>query len=374
MLYIGLDVHASRSSLCILNDGGSAVNRVEVKGPWSKLVEAVRSIDPPFSICYEASCGYGYLYDRLRPLAARVAVAHPGKLRLIYRSKRKNDRLDAEKLAKLLLDMVPAVAVPKTQVRNWRGLIVWRQRLLDQRVSWKNQVRAALRGLGIASPKGTTMWTKKSMAWLGQQPLGSLEQLKLEMALHELQHLDEQISRVETELARLSGQQPGVALLRTIPGVGLRTAEAFCVWVDDPTRFRRNGQFGAYFGLVPCQDSSADKNRLGHITREGPSVMRKLLTEATWMAVKLCPHMKAFFERVMGSKPDRKKIALVATSHDLVRVMGTMLQRGEVYTPDRGASGQCGRGGENPIRPQAVLSAPPAPTSPLCGFPSSPGI
>ena len=78
----------------------------------------------------------------------------------------------------------------------------------------------------------------------------------------------------------------------TIPGVGIRTAETFVAWVDDVTRFRRTRQLGAYFGLVPCQDASADKNRLGHITRDGPPVMRKLICEATWTAIKKCPAFK----------------------------------------------------------------------------------
>ena len=117
----------------------------------------------------------------------------------------------------------------------------------------------------------------------------------------------------------------------TIPGVGIRTAETFVAWVDDVTRFRNNRQLGSYFGLVPCQDASADKNRLGHITRDGPPVMRKLICEATWTAVKRCPAFRAFLERVMGGKPERKKIALVATMHRMIRVMGAMLRSGEAY-------------------------------------------
>ena len=120
----------------------------------------------------------------------------------------------------------------------------------------------------------------------------------------------------------------------TIPGVGIRTAQTFVAWVDDITRFRRTRQLGAYFGLVPCQDASADKNRLGHITRDGPPVMRKLITEAAWTAIKRCPTFKAFFERIMGGKPERKKIAIVATSHRMIRVMGAMMRTGAAYADD----------------------------------------
>src|SRR5688572_33309939 len=84
MLYVGLDVHSRQSSLCILNSAGGVVNRIQLKGPRAAVVDRLRTLEEPFSICYEASCGYGHLYEQLRPLAHHVAVAHPGKLRLIY--------------------------------------------------------------------------------------------------------------------------------------------------------------------------------------------------------------------------------------------------------------------------------------------------
>lgn len=374
MLYVGLDSHAARSSMCILNESGQVVNRREIKGSGAAVVQELKTLAEPFSLCYEASCGYGHLYDRIRPLAAHVVVAHPGKLRLIYRSKRKNDRLDAAKLAKLLLlDMVPQVHVPRLDVRDWRGLILWRQRLVDKLVICKNQIRAALREAGIESPGKKSMWTRRSFIWLREQDLGATGGLKVEMALDELIALDQRIKRVNKELAKIADTHPGVALLRTIPGVGAHTAETFCAWVDDPARFQRVRQIGAYFGLVPCQDSSADKNRLGHITREGPAVMRKLLTEATWVAVSRDPHFKAFFQRVMGNKPDRKKIALVATAHHLCRVMLAMLQSGEPYRRPVVVDGGSGRGEGHPIRPQAVPSAPPTPTPPPSRLPLFPG-
>jgi len=369
MLYVGLDVHMSQSSLCILNQAGQTVNRRTIKGAGNAVIAELKALTEPFSLCYEASCGYGYLYDHIRPLAVHVAVAHPGKLRLIYRSKRKNDRFDAGKLAKLLLlEMVPQVYVPKLDVRNWRSLILWRQRLVDKAVICKNQIRAALRECGIASAAKKSLWTRASVAWLSSQELGVAGTLKVQMALDELLMHNKRINQVTRELRKIADAHPGVALLRTIPGVGAHTAQAFCAWVDDPARFARNKQIGAYFGLVPCQDASAGKNRLGHITREGPAVMRKLLTEATWVAVARDAHFKMFFERVMGQKPDRKKIALVATAHHLCRVMLSMLQTGEPY---RKEERKCGRGEGNPIRPQAVPSAPPTPTPPPSDFPSS---
>jgi transposase len=330
MLYVGLDVHSRQSSLCILNSSGGLVNRCEVKGPRSAVVQRLRQLNEPFNLCYEASCGYGHLYEQVRPLARHVAVAHPAKLRLIFGSKRKNNRFDAEKLAKLLLlDVVPQVHVPNIDVRAWRSLIHLRQRLLSQRVMAKNQIRAVLRENDLAGAKW--LWSKKQLAWLQALELHPSAMLRLEMNIEELASLKAKIERVEKELAVYADKHPAVRLLMTIPGVGIRTAETFVAWVDDITRFRRTSQLGCYFGLVPCQDASADKNRLGHITRDGPPVMRKLITEATWTAIKRCPAFGRFFERVTAGKAERRKIALIATAHRLIRVMGAMMRSGEAY-------------------------------------------
>ena len=330
MLYVGLDVHSRQSSLCILNANGRLVNRCEVKGPRSAIVDRLRQLEEPFSLCYEASCGYGHLFERVRPLAHHVAVAHPARLRLIFGSKRKNNRFDAEKLAKLLLlDVVPRVHVPDVDVRAWRSLIQLRQRLLRQRVAAKNQIRAVLRENDLAGAKW--LWSGKQIAWLESLDLHDSAKLRLELSIEELKSLKVKMGRVEKELAAYADRHPAVRLLMTIPGVGIRTAEAFVAWVDDVARFRRTRQLGCYFGLVPCQDASADKNRLGHITRDGPPVMRKLLTEATWTAIRRCPAFKRFFERVVGGKADRRKIALIAAAHRMVRVMGAMMRSGEPY-------------------------------------------
>ena len=330
MYYVGLDCHQQRSSLCILDQHGKTVKQETVHGRWPAVIRRMARLPRPFAVCYEASAGYGWLHQRLTPLAERVAVAHPGQLRLIFRSKAKHDRVDARKLAKLLyLDEVPQVHVPHLDVRQWRKFIEYRQKLLAGRTAAKNQVRSVLRANAITPPK--SLWSRRGRAWLTESELPPAERLTLELALDQIDHLNGGIKRVEKELARIGDGHPGVTLLRTIPGVGLRTAEAFCAYVDDVRRFGRSRQVAAYFGLVPCLDSSAGKDRLGHITRQGPSTVRKLLTEAAWQGIRRSPSIRAFFERVTHDDPDRRKIALIATAHYLCRVMAAMLRSGQSW-------------------------------------------
>ena len=337
MQYVGMDVHWRQTTICILDENGRRVKMMNVRGPWQKVLEELGRIEEHWAVCYEASCGYGWLYERLKKMAQKVVVAHPGQLRLIFRSKRKNDRVDAEKLAKLLyLDEVPPVYVPSVQVRSWRAIIEHRQKLLQERVRTKNQLRALLRTHGIVAPKG--LWTKRGLAWLNAQEWPtSMDRLQRDILLERLGSLRGLIERVEEALEEIAESHAGVKLLREIPGVGIRTVEAvmsravrcaLSAYVDDPHRFASLKTIGSYFGLVPCQDQSAGKNRLGHLTRQGPATVRKLLTEASWQAIRRSPRIRAYFERIRQGNPERKRIALVATAHYLLRVMSRAVRCG----------------------------------------------
>src|SRR5262249_36004036 len=175
-------------------------------------------------------------------------------------------------------------------------------------------------------------WTKQGLAWLRQLDLPTLsQQLRRDLLLEGGETLNSQRRRLEQQLSRQTRHPPPVGQPRSIPGGGIPPAAAGAAFVGDPHRFRNAKAVGRYFGLVPCQDQSGDKNRLGHITREGAPVVRQLVAEAAWQALRRSPTVRAYFERVQRGDPQRKKIALVATAHHLVRVMWAMLKRGTLW-------------------------------------------
>jgi transposase len=320
----------------VFSDKGQLVQRGQVRGR-----EAVLPILPNrpdrFEVCYEASGGYGHFHDLLRPLATRVLVAHPGQWRLIFRSKNKNDRNDAERLVKLLyLGETPTVHAPAVEVRTWRELINGRSQVIAKRTRAKNTVRALLRSAGVVPPKHPALGTKKGLAWLRQRalPMPSPE-LRRDLLREEIETLLRQVRRLEQQLNHQAQRTPAVAQRRSIPGVGIRTAETVAAFVDDPHRFRHAKAVGRSFGLVPCQDQSGDKNRRGHITRDGAAVVRQLVAEAAWQARRRSPTVRAYLERVQREDPQRQKIALVATAHPRVRVMRAMLRRGTLWEEKR---------------------------------------
>ena len=335
MLQIGLDLHERTSSICILDSNGAILHRQVIKGHPRRVLAYLRTLEDPFRVCFEASTNYGWMHDELAAIADEVKVAHPGHLRLIFRSKRKNDRLDAERLAKLLfLNELPVIHIPSIDVRSWRKLIENRKRAVNMRSRIKCTIRAMLRSHGIESPRRQGLWSAKGMAWLRELQLPtSVAEFERDEGLDDLAYFGRKIERMERELAKFARRHPGIKLLQTIPGVGIRTAEAFIAYVDDPHRFGPKS-IGAYIGIVPSQDSSAATNRLGRITKDGPGTLRGLLTEAAWQSIRRSATARAFFLRVQHDDPARRKKALVATAHYLSRAMLGMLKSGEVWRED----------------------------------------
>jgi transposase len=331
MLYVGIDVHWDRTTVVILDENGKKFKVFTVRGGWRLVAAELRKLRKKFVVCYEASTGYGVLYDMLIMLAERVVVAHPGRLRMIYRSKRKSDRVDAGKLAKLLyMDCVPQVHVPSADVRSWRSLINHRSRMVDERARAKCQVRALLRGLEIRGPR--SLWSRAGREWLESLEFDSeLDALRRDELVQRIAHHDRMIRRVTKALDKVAKNNAGVALLMTIPGVGARTAESVMAWIDTIKRFSSVREVAAYFGIVTSVDSSADRTRYGHITRQGPSVVRKYLVEAAWQGIRRSPTIGSYYARIARNDKERKKVALVATAHYLVRVMAAMLRTGEVW-------------------------------------------
>src|SRR5262249_32254171 len=181
-----------------------------------------------FAVCYEASCGYGHDHDLLSPIAARVTVAHPGQLRLIFRSKDKNDRKDAERLATLLyLGAAPAVHVPSAEVRPWRELAPGRGRVIAQRTRAKTSLRSRLRCAGVVPPGRPALWTEKGLEWLRRLELPTASRrLRRDLLLEEIEALTHQVRRIEQQLDHHAGRPPAVVCLRSIPRGGAPPAAA----------------------------------------------------------------------------------------------------------------------------------------------------
>jgi len=146
------------------------------------------------------------------------------------------------------------------------------------------------------------------------------------------------LKEVERHLDARSAVDGRPGLLQTIPGVGPRLAEALVAVIDDPHRFKNSKQVAAYFGLVPRTFQSGAMNRQGRITGAGDRMVRALLVEVSWMALRYNGWAQTTFERICEGNGKRRKSAIVAIARRLVIRCWAMLRDNTAWSPPTAAA------------------------------------
>lgn len=304
--------------------------------------EITRLLDKhqPSVVLIEACLLAGWVHDVCTDKGIRCLVANTTSEAWKFKHlKRKTDRDDAQRLAEIYrLGKFPTVVVPRKEVREKRGLIETRQKLVGRRVALQNRIRSILVGQGLPAPCGAKAWTQIGLAGIAAyaQPIADCAPLdlwrgRLHLALAELEHVKALLDQAEKKLDELAKTNEGMKVLDTIPGVGPRTAEAVVAFLPEPELFRTAKQVSAYGGLVPRQYQSADTDHRGRITKRGPRTLRKLLVECAWVMLRYNAWARAVYQRLTHGGKTRKKQAIVALARKLLVRCWAMLRDGTVW-------------------------------------------
>lgn len=339
--YIGFDIDSKKTIACVVQKGKkdrfttlkTDINRMK------DFLNGQRRDGEKLHLTFEISGEAGYRHDALINLVDSITVSNPTKMTWIYRTAKKNDRIDSRKQAVLLsIGEVPKVYIPNREVRQWRVTIQHRRKMVSSITQVKNRIRMLLKANGFVKAAYRGSWWKvANRVWMRglceQAEINSEELWRMNLIdmLEGLWLLEGQLKRTTKYLDGYLDKQPGSRLLMSIPGVGPRTTEAVLAYTDDIRRFGRSKQYCAYFGLTPRLDESGSSRRLGHISKQGPSVVRWLVVEAAWRAIRKSPGLRAFYERVMCGQAGRKKVAIVAVARKLLSIMCAMQMTGELF-------------------------------------------
>jgi len=173
------------------------------------------------------------------------------------------------------------------------------------------------------------LWSEAGMQMLRELPLKPWASCRREDLLGLLAMLDEQIGKLDGAVQRAAEQNPQAKLLMTQPGVGPNTALAFVLTVGDGSRFPRGKQVASYLGLIPREESSGGRQKLGSITKQGNRMLRSLLVEAAQVAVRYDPQFRREYLHRCHAKP--KAVAKVAAARNLAVRLYWMLRTQTTY-------------------------------------------
>ena len=329
MIIIGVDFHPEFQQIAWVDieTGELQERRLQHREEAESFYRELVSRSVQVRVGMEAS-GHGRWFERLLgELQIELWIGDAAEIRTKRVRKQKTDRQDAQLILKLMLkDDFPRIWVPSWENRDLRQLLWHRHRMVQARTRIMNQLQAVALNEGLRCKK--KLWRTKRpqlesfqlAPWASRRRRDLLELLdRLDPTIVELSHA------IEQEVER----SPEAQRLATHPGVGPLTALAFVLIIGKAERFQCGKQVASYLGLVPAEESSGNQRRLGHITKQGSSMLRFLLVEAAQVTVRSLPEWRSRYFHLMMRRG--RKIAKVAMARRLAVRLYWMMRQGSEY-------------------------------------------
>jgi transposase len=335
-LTIGLDLGDRNSWYCVLDEAGQVQLEQRVHTSAKALQEVFGGM-PRSRVALEIGTHSPWISRLLTELGHEVIVANARKVRLIGESRKKDDRLDAQTLARLAR-IDPELLYPVKHrsaqaqadlmmIRARAGLVRARTGLVNTARGLANSYGERLRGCNVRN-----LNPEKS------EGLSSELQRALEPLLSAIENVSEHIAEYNERIEALAQQSyPQVALLKQIKGVGTLIALTFLLTLEDPHRFGKSRDVGGYLGLQPGRRKSGKSEPQMHISKEGDPYLRTLLVQGAQHILGPfgpdCDLRRWGLKLAARGGSNGKKRAIVATARKLAVLLHHLWVSGEVYEP-----------------------------------------
>jgi transposase len=344
MIIIGVDFHPEFQQIASVDTDTGEVQekRLAHREEAEKFYRALAVQGRKVRVGMEAS-GHARWFERLvaelqfELWIGDATVIHAKRVR-----KQKTDRQDAQLILRLMLkDDFPQIWVPSWENRDLRQLLWHRHRMVQARTRIMNQLQAVALNEGLRCKK--RLWREAGREQLEAFPLAPWASRRRRDLLALLDRLSPTIAELTQTIEQQAEKCPEAQRLRTHPGVGSLTALAFVLIIGQAERFQCGKQVASYLGLVPLEDSSGNRRRLGHITKQGSSILRFLLVEAAQVTVRSLPEWRSKYLHLMMRRG--RKIAKVAMARRLAVQLFWMMRKGWDYEQVRKFGSHAGQPG-----------------------------
>ena len=337
-LTIGLDLGDRSSAYCVLSENGEIIREQKIATTAEGMLQAFGKMARS-RIAMETGTHSPWVSRMLRELGHDVIVAHAQKVRLIVKSRRKDDRLDARTLARLARidpELLSPVQHRSAQAQLHLAEIRARAGLVSARTALVNAARGLVKSYGERLHKcSTQQFTREITSGLSAGLQEALQPL-----LREVESLSEGIQEYDRRIAKMANERyPETALLKQVKGVGDLIATTYVLTLEDPHRFRKSRDAGCFVGLQPGRRNSGESEPQMRISREGDEYLRTLLVQGAHYI--LGPFGEDSDLRRWGQKlaarggKNAKKRAIVAVARKLAVLLHRLWVSGEVYEPLR---------------------------------------
>ena len=294
MIIIGCDYHPSFQQIAFVDtDTGEFQERqLQHREQAEKFYRDLAAQGMEVRVGMEAS-GHARWFERLlAELQFELWMGDAAEISSRRVRKQKTDRQDAQLILRLMLkDDFPQIWVPSWENRDLRQLLWHRHRMVQARTRMMNQLQAVALNEGLRCKK--KLWREAGREQLEAFPLAPWASQRRGDLLELLDRLNPTIAKLTQAIEEEVEKCPAARRLQTHPGVGPLTALAFVLIIGRADRFQCGKQIASYLGLVPLEKSSGNQRRLGHITKQGNSLLRFLLVEAAQVTARSLPEWRS---------------------------------------------------------------------------------
>jgi transposase len=344
MLIIGCDYHPAFQQIALVDtdSGELQERRLQHREEAEKFYRDLAAQGIKVRVGMEAS-GQARWFERLlAELNVELWIGDAAEIRSKRVRKQKTDRQDAQLILKLMLkDDFPRIWVPSWENRDLRQLLWHRHRMVQARTRIMNQLQAVALNEGLRCKK--RLWRDAGREQLESFALAPWASRRRRDLLGLLDRLNPTITELTQTIEQEVEKCPEAQRLMTHPGVGPLTALAFVLIIGTAERFQCGKQIASYLGLVPLEESSGNRRRLGHITKQGNALLRFLLVEAAQVSARSIPEWRnKYFHLAMRRG---RKIAKVAMARRLAVQMFWMWRKGWDYEQVRKFGSHAGQPG-----------------------------
>jgi transposase len=350
-LTVGLDLGDRSSRYCILDEAGEKASEAEL--PTSKTgLDSIFAKMAPCRIAVEVGTHSPWVSRHLAAMGHEVIVANPRKVRLISQSTKKNDRMDAEQLARLAR-VDPKLLAPirhrGPQAQADLAVIRGRAELVEGRTKLINAARGLTKPMGERLKSCDADTVRETMA----DGLSEATQKVIRPLLKSVEVMTQQIKVYDQQIEELEKRYPETKLLKQIHGVGPLVALSFILTLEDAERFEHSRDVGPYLGLTRKQRESGESQPELGISKAGDELVRRLLVQAAHCILRQgAPDsdLRAWGLTKVGAgagkkgSKKRKKKAAVAVARKLAVLLHHLWVTGEVYDPAYNRKAVAGKG------------------------------
>lgn len=314
--FAGIDLGKRKSQIKVITSERKVVEELKIENDPKNFERIFKKYKGNIEVACEASSNAFWVADVLAPLVRKVHVGHTSKIRLIAEARIKTDKLDAGILAELLrADLFPKIWIPPKRIRELRELVRGLIRMRRSAVRCRNQVHGLLGRHGVFY-KHSEMSGSKLGALVEEAELPLPARLAARSVLRVEDAIQKEAKEIQaairTELNREPELLRTVSLLESIPGVGFFSAVLFVLELWDISRFRDEAHLASYIGFVPSTHQTGQTMYHGKMTKQGNVLVRWVLVQDAWTAVRTNGFFAARHEYYRAKKSAGRAIVPVA--------------------------------------------------------------